>query len=491
MAYYGRNPTKRNDDDHMTRMTEALSRHRVPRRSAARAAVACLLLSVALSCHGRGGIETPAQRRPDVILISIDTLRADHMSVYGYERLTTPRLEEIAQHAVVFDRLYYSGGGTLPSHLTMMTSLNPITHGITPENGLVLPAQRTTLAERLAEAGYATGGFVDGGWVSAKFGFAQGFDVYDDSGGHFAASLPKAQVWLEEHTGEPVFLFLHTYDVHSTTSGLPYSCPGDFTFRYADPATVDFDGCRDGRCASDLLASVNQRVRIGEATLTELLSARELEFITALYDGCINYVDARLADFFGLLRQLGRFESSVIIVTSDHGEEFGEHGMMIHDQGGYEEFARIPLIIRLPDAREGGRRIDHLAATVDIAPTILDILDLPALEDGQGYSLVPTIFDDVPVRSDVHMYGVLMADGMKFFSGRHRLFDLREDPTESVNLYEARPDLVGNLAAVIERRIAADKSAFAAFIDAMESPMNGVTITPEELARLRALGYIR
>jgi arylsulfatase A-like enzyme len=427
---------------------------------------------------------------PNLVLISIDTLRADRMSVYGYSRSTTPELERFAEEAVVFDRFFYSGGGTLPSHMTLMTGLNPATHGLGPASAKVLESERETLAESMRARGYVSAAFVDGGWMSGKFGFSQGFDVYDDAGGGLAESLPKARTWLAEAGHRPFLLFLHTYDVHSAAGRLPYDCPGDAELRFSGPAPTSFDGCREGDCATALLASVNSRARRGELRPEDYLSEAELEFISSLYDGCIRYADERLGELFAELRAQGLWDSTVVVVLSDHGEEFLEHGFLLHDQGGYEELAHIPLLIKLPGSALGGVRVGSLAAMVDVFSTLAEILRLRLPEGAQGYSLVPSMLRGRAVRSELHMYSVLRTGDRKYFSDEHRLFDLTNDPLEARNLWAGAGEEVARLERRVRSRIAADLAAAAQF-ERRYGRGSPAELSAEDEARLRALGYLR
>lgn len=448
-----------------------------------------LVSGCALGAWACTGGDAP-DARPNLVLVSIDTLRADHTSVYGYERPTTPRLERLAAEAVVFERFFYSGGGTLPSHMSMMTSLYPATHDVNPHNERTLEEERTTLAEVLSEAGYATAGFADAGWMRGRFGFSQGFDLYDDEGGRFEAILPKALRWLDAHAArEPFFLFVHTYDVHSEWHRLPYSCPGENPMRYAAAIDIDFDGCRDGRCASALLAWVNGEVKAGRSELREHFSRDELAWIEALYDGCIHYADERLGELFSHLESLGVWDETLVVVTSDHGEEFGEKGRLLHDDGGYEFYAHIPLIAKLPRSAYGGTRVDALASMVDVMPTLLDLLGLPVPDDAQGTSLLPAIRDGTSVRRDFHMYDVLRTDRFKLFRSRDELYDLADDPAEISNVYAERPDLARTLGARLRELNAVDRRSREAFA-ARAAPAGKKALTPEEVRGLEALGYL-
>lgn len=433
-------------------------------------------------------------RGANVLLISIDTLRADRLSVYGYERPTSPNLERFASEGIVFDRFYYNGGGTLPSHMTMMTSLYPGTHGLHPSRTKSLEPERVTLAEVFQTAGYATAGFADVGYMQAKWGFDQGFDLYDDRGHKFAGILPRARGWLEAQRArtpeQPFFLFLHTYDVHSNSRRLPYECPGDYPFRYTGGPHPRFDGCRGGRCASDFLAHANVALRAGRLAPDELLTPDELAFVSALYDGCINYVDDKIAEILGWLEALGVADNTLVLITSDHGEEFLEHGQLLHDQGGYEELSHIPLLLRLPDRAHGGMRVRHLAEMVDLLPTVLDLVGLPRPADAQGSSLVPSFREGRAVTTEVHMYSILRTERYKYFKDEKQLFDLVFDPRERSNLFRVSRWRAARLDRQVRRIIREDFRAADEF-SARATEAKPALLTPEEASRLKSLGYLQ
>ncbi len=454
-----------------------------------------LLLALALALLG--GCSRPCDggsgRGCNLLLVSIDTLRADHLSVYGYERPTSPRLERLAAEAVVFERFFHSGGGTLASHMSMLTSLHPMTHGVRGRSGgraiqggsLRLHDDRVTLAEQLSQAGYATAAFVDSGWMRGRFGFDQGFDLYDDRGGHFARILPEAVAWLERGQ-RPFFLFLHTYDVHSEQRKLPYDCPGDYAHRYVE-SRPDFDGCRRGLCASRLLGRVARGVAQGRSSLDDWLSPEELAYVRDLYDGCINYADDALGSFLLWLDNEDLFDETLVVVTSDHGEQFGEHGSVLHGRG-YEETVRIPLVMKLPHSAFAGRRVDPLAAMVDLMPTLLEILELPVPPEAQGRSLLPAIEANRPVRDDLHIFSVLRTDRYKYFAEERRLFDLRADPAERHNLFAERPELARRLESRVAEGLAEDeRRARRDLRSAGETEAPG--LDEEERRQLEALGY--
>lgn len=428
----------------------------------------------------------------NIVLISIDTLRADRLSLYGYEVPTSPYLQSLAEEAVVFDRFLHSGGGTLPSHMTMMTSLFPRTHWINNSNNRVLEEERITLAEQLKEAGYATAAFTDAGWVRGKFGFRQGFDTYDDKGGRFEETLPKAFSWLRENHRSPFFLFLHTYDVHSEwKTKLPYSCPGGMETSFLSESASDFTGCRGGKCATALLKHVNQKVTDGKGTAESILGGADLESISDLYDGCIKYVDGRIETIVNELKSLGVYRNTLLIITSDHGEEFGEHGMMLHSQGGYVEMSWIPLVIRFPDGEFAGHRVEHLVTMTDVMPTVLEAVGIPLNDQAQGVSALPAILKDRPIRRDTHMYSVLVYDRWKYFPDQRELYDLVEDPGEQNNVWAENPELVQELEKRVRGLKAEDVKLFDDFRASLTSPGEEVELTDSEIENLKALGYLQ
>jgi arylsulfatase len=430
----------------------------------------------------------PVRRGPaNLIVISIDTLRADRLSVYGYERPTTPHLERFAEQAIVFDRFYHNGGATLPSHMTLMTSLRPGTHQVDPSGRGRLAAEHGTLAERLSEAGYRTGAFVDGGWMRGAFGFSRGFEIYDDAGGRLRGLLPRATSWLSQHRTERFFLFLHSYDVHAEMHGLPYECPDGYHERYTGGLDVDFDGCDGDVCAARYLAILNQGIQAGEFTLADRLSEDELAYISGLYDGCINYVDDVLASFFAWLRKAELWDDTLVVVLSDHGEEFAERGRLLHHEiRGFEEIARIPLMVKLPGSRLGGRRVAHLAAMVDVMPTLLDALGLAPYPEAQGVSLLPALTDDRPVRDAVSLGNALRTDRWKWIGEGGELYDVESDSQERVDLAAGDQATAEQLASRL--RILSEEDRKARASD--DTPPAPVELDDAKREELKALGYL-
>lgn len=428
----------------------------------------------------------------NLVLISIDTLRADRTSLYGYHRQTTPTLEAIARDGVVFEDFYYSGGGTLPSHMSLFTSHHPAAHGVEPHRDRSLSPQIMTLPEVLAGSGFSTAAFVDPGWMNPSYGFGRGFDSYDDRGHRLRDTLPRAIEWIRDHASQRFFLFLHTYDVHSTGLGesLPYDCPGDSEWTFVEERPKDYDGCDSGLCGTKLLRELNATADRRGVRVTELAAAEHVALASDLYDGCVFYVDQQIGHLANELARLGLLERTLLVVLSDHGEEFGEHGRVLHDQGGFEELARVPWMMRVPGL--GGRsvRVRGLAAMVDVAPTLLSLLGLPPLPLAQGQNLEPSLESGVTGRRDVHMYSVLRAGTVKVFPDEKLFFSLADDPREIVNLWEENSPLKHRMVAR-SRRLAEVDLARLEHIEAGIDTNTGIALSPEDLARLRALGYLR
>ena len=447
-----------------------------------------LLALLTTSCAApRGGSNPDPDATSPVILISIDTLSAKHLGCYGYRRETSPNIDAFAEESVLFERLINTGGGTLPVHMSLFTSLHPETHGvlIDEERTGRLSPRRTTLAESLKNEGYATAGFADGGWMRGRFGFRQGFDVYEGTAGHLEKKLPRAYSWLDSHHADPFFLFLHTYDVHSKSDDLPYSSPDGF----------------GELCASRLLRSWRHRIEFEGFDVSSALSTADLEYLVALYDGGIAYVDRKIGELFERLKELGVYDRSLIVFTSDHGEEFLEHGLLLHRQN-HEEVAHVPLIVKLPRGRFAGRRIPSLAATVDVMPTILDVLGIEPPEEIQGVSLLPAITGEGAPRRAVHVWGRGSWQRPKLTTARwsmlvdketgepEMLFDLTQDPHEQADVLDRYPEVARKLSETLSRLEERDREARRSFEIDDVGEETSVDLDAESVERLRALGYL-
>ena len=355
-----------------------------PLRSAPRCAL--IFMFLLLGC-GIVRAETPSGY--NVLLISVDTLRADHLSCYGYKRATSPQIDQVAREGVLFENAVAASNWTVPSHISLLTSLYPSVHGVdTPDKrlGEAVP----TLAQVLAKQGYTTAGFVTGPNLNHRFGFQRGFQLYDDftatlmcetnlfeahdlnSAGVFGFPSDHvitnlARLWLKQHGQEKFFLFLHYWDCHSD-----YVPPAPYD-RLFDPG---YKGKENGH-------NVSQRQREIETGITP----RDLAHLIALYDGEIGHTDDQVGEVLQLLRKMGLAEKTLLIIVSDHGEGFLEHGMILHGNSLFEELIHVPLILRLPGVIPAGRRIQDNVSQVDVMPTVLGLLGIAGPGGLQGIDL--------------------------------------------------------------------------------------------------------
>ena len=430
---------------------------------------------------------------PNLLLVSVDTLRADHLSLYGYPRETSPFLEQLAEESIVFDQFFHSGGGTLPSHLSLLTSLSPAVHGIGPHNPVRLPDEITTLSEYLKKEGYSTAAFTDGGWMDGRYGFDQGFDIYDDDDKYFRNKLARINDFIAEQSPEdpPFFLFIHTYEVHSKTKKLPYGCGPEYNELFAPSNPVEFDGCKFGKCATKMLLEVNNRISEGETDPDLLITEGELAHLESLYDGCIRFVDDILKGLLENLQQRGLLENTMVVVTSDHGEEFMDHGMLIHNQGGWEEMIHLPLLIRLPHAQPGqGKRISQIATTIDVLPTLLTYLGIEFGEDLQGQSLKRAIDEDLRVRRYATLSGTIRSEEWKYFPKRGELYHLPTDPEEKLSVSEKHPSIVEEHHQAYDAFLDHSRS-WKEYIEKKAESLQEVNLSKADIENLQALGYLQ
>ncbi len=330
--------------------------------------------------HGATGLTATRQPNalPNLVLVSIDTVRSDHLSAYGYGRPTSPQLERLAAESHLFERSFSASTWTLPSTASLLTGLLPAQHGLRRLNQNLVPAI-DTLAEHLAHLGYCSAAITDGGFVSYGVGFAQGFERYDVTRGPAWATKDVAQIvqqaesWLAQHHGGPFFLFVHTYEAHQ-----PHTNAEGFADDFIDPAY----GGRFQQKAS---------LHPDEA---DSLSDADRRHLVDLYDGEIRRADHYLGQLFDTLRQSPAWDHTAVLVTSDHGEEFFEHGDIDHGFGKvYDPNVRVPMIFKPPAQAQGtavGQRFDGPVSGLDVVPTLLTLAGVELPEDLPGRSLVDT-----------------------------------------------------------------------------------------------------
>jgi len=431
----------------------------VPARRSARSLVLVVVLLASLaSCS-----EPP--RPTGVVVVLIDTLRADHLSSYGYPRPTSPVLDALAEEGTRFENAIAPSPWTLPSTATLMTGLYPSVHQAiwhsdtgewlnTPEAfrpASVLSNSHRTLAELLQQSGFATAAFVRGSYPSAVFGFGQGFDHFADNeapGVRF--HVEDALGWLDRETPERFFLYLHTVEVHSPYT--PVELPAYIARNNPDERLdyyraeieeeivrykgIDFNSGYDGAVDGSLEA-LNALKRKGR------LSESDLEQLIALYDRGIAYTDYWIGELLDGLRERGLYEQTLVIVTSDHGEEFMDHGALEHSRTFFEEMVRVPLIIRVP-GEAAGVVVAQQVGLVDVLPTVLDVLGVADEVPRQGRSLRPLwqgrsldAHSELGEASAIPGVDALRTNHRKFVRGprgQQALYDLDTDPGERINL---------------------------------------------------------
>jgi hypothetical protein len=333
--------------------------------------------------------ETALARTRGYILISIDTLRADHLGCYGYDRDTSPYLDALAARGVLFERAFSQIPATLESHMSIFTGLYPTEHGVVSPVG-TLSEEIETLPEIFRRHGFRTGGHTEGGYVHGGYGFARGFDDFSDAAlkieSDVERTLARGLAFLESlGEEEPFFLFLHTYAVHD-----PYYPPEPYSSRYWEgPPPPAF------KATGPNFTAFNR----GELEMSD----EALAYYRASYDASIRYADERIGGFFADLERLDLADDTTVIITSDHGEEFREHGKMVHEQV-YRETLHVPLILLHPNVAEP-RRVSAIVESIDIAPTLHRLAGLTARGPLSGEDLGQWLDGRGPRRAEAFASG--------------------------------------------------------------------------------------
>ncbi len=441
----------------------------------------------------------PQARRPNVLLVSIDMLRPDHLSCYGYARPTSPNIDRLASEGVLYETHVSSTSWTLPAHAAMFTGLPDSIHGCT-DSHLGLHPRFETLAERFGSAGYETIGIFAGPYLHPAFGIAQGFERYENCSSSASSATPGAaaevavhreshadvtnprsykafESWFSERSERPFFAFVHLWDVHYDFVPPP---PYDRLF---DPL---YEGQRDGRGF------------VSDPSIAPTMPKRDLEHLLALYDGEIAWTDEFVGRMRTLLESAGVLDDTIVVITSDHGTEFFEHGQKGHRKTLYDEVTRIPLVVRFPRELPAGTRVARQTRMIDLAPTLLGLAQVPGASELPGASLVPLARDpqapfpaialsELDTRS--HAMRTLRASGWKLFQNREKgnpcAVDLTHDPRERALVCDTSSPLLKQalLAAIEVDRALAPLALLHAGEAATATP-------PAEIGReLRDLGY--
>lgn len=421
---------------------------------------------------------------PTVILISVDTLRQDHLGTYGYERDTTPALDRFAaEECVVYEHSYSVAPWTLISHMTMFSGLEPDVHGVVDEQ-YALSEAVPTLTERLDELGYHTVAVYQKGWIHERHGFDRGFDVFVDHERMPDMLANYRQAMDERPPDAPLFLFLHIWDVHC--QGLDQ--PG--TAVYDPPPPYDTLFVPDAR---ERLADVDPK---GLYYATDPVTPEQREALVALYDGTVRQVDDTLAAWVAEWRELGLLDDGLLMITSDHGEALrqrpglGSHGQM------FDEGLRTPLIVRFPGGEHAGERRSAPVSQVDLLPTVLDVLGLPDDDWLPGHSLRQELPEDRLVVFGRPPHRGLLVWPWKLTWNSERgaesglLVNLDLDPDELAGLRRGnkrRAELFLEVLGGMTRRAEAEQDG-----RPLPPGQAGAALpqSSEEIQKLKALGYL-
>ena len=432
-----------------------------------------LLAGVAAGCGTR-----PPEPPRNLLLISVDTLRPDMLGCYGYPRESSPALDRIAAEGALFEHAFSTAPWTLPAHASLLTGVYPGRHGAIGEHNAIA-GDVETLAMRLVGRGFRTAAFVNSFFVSARYGFARGFQEFryvpETSAPEGDGMVGRALAWLAAEPRDRFFLFLHDFQVHSDYRPLP-AFERAFTRDYTGPFTGS---------TAELLA-----VRGGRLVPTQ----RDVEHLRDLYVAGIRQLDEEIAVLRGFLERAGLWNRTLLVVTSDHGEEFLEHGGVLHGRTQYDEVLRIPLILHGPGV-PAGTRVARPVSIVDVLPTVLALLgeEPPAALDGEnlfaGAGAPAAAGDRVLFGEADHSNRepdvTRSARGARFKlildrrSGDDALYDLGIDPRERQDVKAAHADEARRLLAELER-----------FESTRRAGPTLPPTSPEVSQHLEALGYV-
>jgi len=442
------------------------------------ASVFILSLSAFVGCS--------VERPHGVVLVVVDTLRADHLGFYGYSRDTSSHLDRWAEEGMVFERAMSTSSWTLPTFGSILTGRLPTGHGVGYRGGGEVRPKSTrldqtlpTLAEELQQAGFATGAFIDNPWLKPRFGLNRGFDTYDYQSAtnkrrrRADKVVDLATSWIDAHRDQPFFLLVHLFDPHMTYDPPP-SVRGRFIGPYED------------RFSLPVFAPRKIRARANE------VGEDERSFITAAYDEEIAFVDQELNRFFEGLVERELFQQLLVILTSDHGEELFDHDSFEHGHSVYQELLHVPLVVWGPSVESGREALP--VSVIDIAPTILDAVGVSGEPNPLSRSLWPRLtrrkrLDPRPLVAEGTLYGPERKAiiewphklELNLSSESIHLFDLESDPGE-------RSDLSPSEIAVARRL----EERLRSILEAARSDKapEEIELDEETLEELRSLGYI-
>jgi arylsulfatase A-like enzyme len=437
-----------------------------------------LLLREATVRHRVAAPQATSSTPRQILLISVDTLRSDAVGAMG-GTISTPHLDRFAAEGERWPRHYAAASWTKPSHASMLTGFHPETHRAIGLEQAMDPAI-PTLAERFGAGGFETAALVfDCTWLSPRWGFGKGFDSYRVTRWRAGRQARMAAEWVLDHRDEDFFLFLHTFEPHSDFKLLPYEAPGLTRRKIGELFGVFGFGCRSGRCASQFVKGLHR----GDVAV----EPRDAEILRYSYDEGVRYLDRSLGGLFDSLRSSGAWDQMLVVVTSDHGEAFGERGEFGHGSL-HEEIVRVPLIIKWPGGENAGTSRRVLRSSVDLAPTLLAFAGLDA--HGLPGTDLRRPRSQAAVFAGTLAKAVITGDDKGIFAGAGavRFFDLGTDPGERNDIAGVEPARVAALRELLRehrRQSQVLRRSFGSQTDAGE-----VVLSERERERLRAFGYL-
>lgn len=423
-----------------------------------------------------GSEDSVDPQKNDIIIISANLLRSDHMPCYGYHRNTTPNICQVAEEGVLFEQAVSTTTWSLPAYGSLFTSQYPGAHGLR-NNEDKLSEETIFLPENMKESGYKTAAFVGSirgisGQLMPKYGFDRGFDTYHAKGHLFKDTIPGAKRWLLRNDEERKFLFLHGQDLH-----YPWNYPARYEKMYDEGYngvfnqtrfSMHLEGNNDSRVL-DNIRRVNGSDYIFYKSERIPLNDTDLSHINARYDAGARYTDYLVGDFLKWLKKNDMYENSTIVITSDHGTNLGDRSttgkrVIGHGKRPYEEQIRIPVIIKPSSSFEEpeNKRFSSQIGLIDIMPTVLDISGIEIPEEAQGISLKSLIWEGEDSTDRSYLFAqtpsepeaTVRTNNWKLIDTdeNYMLYNLESDPEENKNLYGQRPEVTTRLKNYLEKQ---------------------------------------
>ncbi|MBI5507540.1 MAG: sulfatase [Deltaproteobacteria bacterium] len=430
-----------------------------------------------------------------LIVITVDTLRADYLSSYGHARILTPSFDRLASGGILFKQAISQASTTTPSHASIMTSLYLQDHNVYTNFEAVGDAART-LAEVMAGRGFNTFGIVNMNHLNPEVSnLGQGFETFVKSGNMRRAgpTVDKTLEWLDKNGEQPFFAWIHFTDVHT-----PYNPPPPYDRFYYD------DDERDPakRSLAKIWHLLPSHMTDHPFFQRWLEGITDSEWVMAQYQGAVTYVDDEFGRLLDRLEQMGLLERTAIVLTADHGESLGEHDIYYTHTGLYEPTIHVPLITYFPGAGRQGVQVRDVVESVDIMPTVLEYFDIPVPKGAHGRSLWPLIRGEVQpervalsehagrnlvvLRTDRYKYikqlrTVHLQPSYPWVEGREELYDLKADPLERRDLARDQNEVMRVFRKELDRRRG----------DRLNLQVGAAELTDETVEVLRAMGYVR